>query len=84
MATKDKDTEVNDKSVKSKPVPRKEENQNSNKETKNKQKINFDLFFNYTLDTNIHDLHAGTTYTVRDLVKGYVDDAGYPTGKKRE
>ena len=84
MATKGKDNEGSDKYVTSKPVPKKEENLDNNKATKNMDKVNFDLFLNYTLDTVIHDIPAGTTYTVRDLEEGYVDEDGYPTGKKRD
>ena len=84
MATKGKDNEGSDKYVMSKPVPKKEENLDSNKATKNKEKVNFDLFLNYTRDTVIHDIPAGTAYTVRDLEEGYVDEDGYPTGKKRD
>ena len=46
MATKGKDNEGSDKYVTNKLVPKKEENLDSNKATKNKDKVNFDLFLN--------------------------------------
>ena len=85
MAPIDKDKEGSDKYVRTKPVPKKEENQDSNKATKNKDSVHpCCLFFEYHHDTVIHDLPEGTSYTVRDLVEGYVDESGHPTGKKRK
>lgn len=41
-------------------------------------------YWDYDLDTVIHDHLEGTKYTVRDRVEGYVDENGHPTGKKRK
>ena len=77
MATKGKDNEGSDKYVPSKPIPKKEENLDNNKATKNMDKVNFDLFLNYTRDTVIHDIPAGSTSTVRDLEEGYVSEESF-------
>ena len=37
----------------------------------------------YNLDTIIKGYIEETEYTVRDLVEGYIDDNGHPTGKKK-
>ena len=41
-------------------------------------------YWDYDLDTVIHDHLEGTKYTVRNRVEGYVDENGHPTGKKRK
>ena len=42
------------------------------------------LYWDYNLDTVINDYLDGTSYTICNLVEGYVDENGHPTGKKRK
>ena len=40
-------------------------------------------YWSYNLDTAIKGNLEGPEYTVKDLVEGYLDDNGHPTGNER-
>ena len=95
MARKNKDKEDSKKPVVAKLVSKKEVKHDSKKETKDiKRRREHSVYesiaplglpyWEYNLVTVIHDYLEGTSYTVRDLVEGYVDENGHPTGKKRK
>ena len=86
------------KHVVTKPVSKHEENKTIKKTKKTESKDECSVFdpicgpasslslpyWDYNLNMVIHNNLEETSYTVCDLVKGYVDKNGHPTGKERE